>query len=66
VGNLQPNREVELRWFSFDEIPYEEMWDDDRIWLSLILKEKSFVGDFYFTDDYKQLLDHFLELTYHL
>lgn len=36
AGNLQPNREGELRWFSSKGIPYDEMWEDDRIWLPLL------------------------------
>jgi 8-oxo-dGTP diphosphatase len=63
AGNLHPNREGELRWFSSEGIPYSEMWEDDRIWLPLLLEGKSFVGDFYFTDDYKQLMGQSLTLV---
>jgi 8-oxo-dGTP diphosphatase len=25
-------------WFSLDDIPYAEMWEDDRFWLPLVIK----------------------------
>ena len=29
-GNLKSNEEGFLQWFNFDEIPYEQMWQDDK------------------------------------
>ena len=28
------------RWFAFDEVPYEMMWDEHKLWMPRILKEK--------------------------
>ena len=47
-GDLAPNDEMEPRWFSFEEIPYDSMWEDDRHWLPLFLAGKSFEGEFFF------------------
>ena len=43
-------------WTHVDEIPYDEMWADDRIWLPLFLASRPFVGRFVFDDD--RMLDH--------
>ncbi len=57
-GKLQRSKEGELRWFPVNRIPLNDMWEDDRVWLQLLLKEESFVGDFYFSEKYKRLIDH--------
>ena len=36
--------EMKPSWFSFDEIPYDSMWPDDKYWLPLMLKGKKFKG----------------------
>ena len=49
------------RWFNCDDIPYDEMWDDDRLWLPRVLSGQSVLGWFTFHEE--TLLDHRLELT---
>lgn len=61
-GRLKPSEEGMLRWFSFNEIPYEEMWQDDEHWLSLLLEGRRFNGDFYFNEDGTKLLDFDLKI----
>jgi len=56
-GGLRPSEEGVLRWFALKDIPYEEMWQDDRHWLPLLLGGKRFKGDFYFDEEGKRLLD---------
>jgi 8-oxo-dGTP diphosphatase len=46
-------------WVDDDKIPYEEMWEDDSLWVPLLLAGKRFEGRFIFDDDV--MLDH--ELT---
>ena len=33
-------------WFSVDALPYDEMWEDDRRWLPLLLAGQQFTGIF--------------------
>lgn len=35
-------------WQALDAIPYDEMWEDDRHWLPLLLEGKTFCGYFTF------------------
>ncbi len=48
-------------WFRFDEIPYEEMWDDDVLWLPRVLNGESVMGYFSFIEE--TLIDHQIEFT---
>ena len=58
TGKIRRSAEGELRWFPIDALPYREMWQDDRVWLPLLLDGKSFVGDFYFAENYSEFLSH--------
>lgn len=56
-GKLRSSEEGTLRWFTFEEIPYDEMWQDDKHWLPVLLEGKNFEGDFYFDEEGKKLID---------
>ena len=47
-------------WFPISDLPYDEMWADDRIWIPHMLARQSFRGRFIFDSD--DMLDHHLEL----
>ncbi|UWG47329.1 NUDIX family hydrolase [Halanaeroarchaeum sp. HSR-CO] len=36
------------RWVDIDAIPYDQMWEDDRYWLPLLLADRTFQGWFRF------------------
>ncbi|MEM1085598.1 MAG: 8-oxo-dGTP diphosphatase [Verrucomicrobiota bacterium] len=38
-------------WFRLDQIPYQNMWSDDRYWLPLMLRDRTFLGRFTFRGD---------------
>ena len=48
------------RWTPVDAIPYELMWEDDALWLPLLLRGQAFRANWIFDDD--RMLDHELEL----
>ncbi|GAB3581132.1 8-oxo-dGTP diphosphatase [Calidifontibacter terrae] len=37
-GDLRPSDELDARWADWSDIPYDRMWDDDRIWLPNVLR----------------------------
>ena len=38
-------------WTPVDDIPFDRMWADDRLWIPLMLEERHFDGRFIFDDD---------------
>ena len=50
VGSPKESEEMMPKWFKFDEIPYEQMWDDDKFWLPHILKGEKIEADFTFKE----------------
>lgn len=56
-GAPEETEEMRPKWFDTSEIPYEEMWTDDKYWLPLFLAGKNFKGHFLF-DENDQVLSH--------
>lgn len=54
-GEPQESEEMKPGWFDLKEIPYEQMWDDDKHWLPLFLQGKKIKGKFIFDDNDKIL-----------
>ena len=48
-------------WTQLDDIPFEEMWQDDRFWLPQVLAGQSVKGWFSFEGE--QLLDYKVEFS---
>ena len=57
-GTPEETDEAVPLWTAIDEIPYDRMWPDDRIWLPLLLERRPFLGRFVFDGD--AMLDHHL------
>lgn len=56
MGEPQETEEARPCWTPLDQIPYEHMWADDRIWLPQLLAGQRFEGRFLF--DGERLLAH--------
>ena len=48
-------------WFELDRLPYDEMWEDDPLWLPHVIAGRHFQGRFVFDGD--RMLDHVVELV---
>ena len=46
-------------WSPLDAIPYDEMWEDDKLWIPLVLDGTLFFGRYLFDDDV--MLDYTLD-----
>lgn len=60
-GEATETEEAVPLWFAVDDIPYAEMWEDDRLWLPLMLQGQSFLARYIFDGD--SMLDHHIELV---
>lgn len=47
-GKLIETEEMKPKWFPIDKIPFKKMWDDDRHWMPLFLRNKKFKSKFTF------------------
>lgn len=56
VGTPTESDEADPLWVPLDEIPYERMWEDDRIWLPMMLRGERFHGRWVFDGD--RMLDY--------
>lgn len=60
LGSPRESDEMKPEWFHIDEIPYEQMWSDDRYWLPLLLKDREFRGNFVFGEN-NEIVRHYLK-----
>jgi len=60
TGEPTETDEAVPHWFALDAIPYERMWEDDRLWVPHVLERRAFSGRFIFDDD--RMLDHAIDL----
>jgi len=60
-GEPKSGEEGILKWFNFEEIPFAEMWEDDRYWIPLLFEGKRFQGEFHFDEKGEELLHFNLE-----
>jgi mutator protein MutT len=54
-GEPIETEEMAPQWFSLSDVPYDEMWQDDRYWLPHVLDGKKLVASFMFTQDEKMV-----------
>lgn len=50
LGDGTETEEMSPKWFPFSEIPFEQMWSDDKYWFPLLLEGKKFKGNFVFNE----------------
>ncbi|MCL4406094.1 MAG: 8-oxo-dGTP diphosphatase [Patescibacteria group bacterium] len=50
-GEPAESEEMNPKWFSFDEIPFENMWPDDIFWLPEVIKGKMLKAMFKFGEN---------------
>lgn len=61
TGEPEESEEASPFWVRLEEIPYEQMWKDDRHWVPLLLENKLFSGDFHFDPSGDKLVSYRLK-----
>lgn len=59
-GEIAESDEMRPQWFLHKDIPFENMWPDDKYWFPLFLAGKHFKGEVRF-DDINEIISHSLE-----
>ena len=59
-GKLRDSIEGTLEWVELDRLPYEKLLEDNRYWIPLLRKGRSFSGAFYFNESGERLLRYSL------
>lgn len=58
-GEPQETEEMAFQWFNRKDLPYHQMWDDDKYWLPLVLEGKCLRGTVIFKEENgKNLVDY--------
>jgi 8-oxo-dGTP diphosphatase len=55
-GEPRESEEASPRWYRLGELPFDEMWEDDRVWLRYALSGKRVEGRFWYDREYSRLL----------
>lgn len=63
VGEPVETREARPLWVPVDDIPYDQMWEDDRLWLPMMLSGERFQTRWIFDGD--TMLDYDIQLDGH-
>ncbi|MDD3475072.1 MAG: 8-oxo-dGTP diphosphatase [Candidatus Dojkabacteria bacterium] len=61
-GEPTESEEMKPQWFKIDEIPYDDMWSDDRCWLPTVLEGKKIKARFKFDENEEPLENEILEI----
>jgi 8-oxo-dGTP diphosphatase len=57
-GEPEETDEMKPKWFSIEDIPYDEMWLDDAHWLPLVLGDKKIDCEFCFNKEGTYIESH--------
>lgn len=60
TGEPTESDEMRPQWFEIGNIPFDQMWADDKYWFDWLLNNKKFKAEFYF-DEADQIVDYLLE-----
>lgn len=56
-GESAESEEIIPKWYSFDSLPFENMWVDDKHWLPIVLAGKKIEADFLFNQTGDEILE---------
>ncbi|MFA6135775.1 MAG: 8-oxo-dGTP diphosphatase [Candidatus Paceibacterota bacterium] len=56
-GEPRESEEMAPKWFKTGEIPYDQMWIDDKYWLPEVLSGRKIFGEFHFSGEGERIDD---------
>ncbi len=63
VGTPSETPEADPQWFDFEDVPYGQMWEDDRLWMPHLFSGETFSGRFRFDENGDEMVAHELETS---
>lgn len=57
-GNPEETEEARPEWFDTEDLPFDDMWPDDRYWIPKMLSGEKFLARFMFDEDGDNILEH--------
>ena len=51
AGEAIETEEMRPQWFKISDLPFDQMWLEDKEWMPLFLAKKKFTGEFYYNKD---------------
>jgi 8-oxo-dGTP diphosphatase len=65
-GTAEETEEARPEWFPVDDMPYDDMWPDDEVWMPKMFSGEKFEAVFRFSEDGSSIKDYeFLEPSFH-
>lgn len=61
-GEPIETEEMKPKWFNQNNIPYNQMWSDDEVWMPKVLEGKLLTGSFMFNKEGK-IMDYYMDET---
>lgn len=58
VGEINETEEMRPMWFEKNNLPYEKMLPDDKLWFSLVMAGKTIKASFTFNNDIATIVSH--------
>ena len=59
-GEPSESEEMKPQWFNLKDIPYDQMWSDDKVWMPKVLEGKRLTGSFMFDKD-GNIMDYYMD-----
>ena len=61
-GDVVETEEMRPQWFSFDKVPYQQMWPTDPLWYEHLIKGNNFEAYFVY-DGHSNVVSHEVKLA---
>lgn len=63
TGEPEETEEARPEWFTINDMPYDQMWEDDRYWMPKMFEGKQIKARFQFDEEGESLQDWSIEET---
>ena len=62
TGEPQESEEMKPQWFNLDQIPYDQMYATDKMWLPIILNQQGYFEATFKYDPAGNMIDHTINI----